>query len=113
MSPILQKALEDLSNPTQPATTVSSIIDEQDPTTQAQAPTTTQEATTTPAATGATTQAGMYELNETALFLFFVQHIFHLTMYIIAYYSIISRNDHVNNYYNYYYDNDNDNNHYQ
>lgn len=112
MSPILQKALEDLSNPTQPATTVSSIIDEQDPTTQA--PTTTQEATTTPAATtGATTQAGMYELNETALFLFFVQYIFHLTMYIIAYYSTISRNDHVNNYYNYYYHNDNDNNHYQ
>lgn len=42
MSPILQKALADLANPTQPATTtVSSIIDEQNPTTQA--PTTVSE----------------------------------------------------------------------
>ena len=43
MSPILQKALEDLANPTQPATTtVSSIIDQQDPTTT-EAPTTVSE----------------------------------------------------------------------
>ena len=46
MSPILQKALEDLANPTQPATTtVSSIIDEQNPTTQA--PTTVSESCNT------------------------------------------------------------------